>query len=270
MKCYTNCNGGADKPKYHVVSFSGGKDSTALLLYMLELGMPVDEILFCDTGAEFPQMYDHIRKVEEYIGRKVTILRADHDFEYFLFDYMPKFHRSKKENLHDKGLSWPSARIRWCTRRLKANVIDKHLKELSEKYELVQYVGIAYDEQHRAKKLNYPLIDWKWTEKDCLNYCREKGFDWGGLYDVFDRVSCWCCPLSKLEYLRRLRKHFPDLWKKLQDWQKKTWRDFRPNTPVDKLEVRFAYEDELGSTPKSRAFFSEVNRRYKKGLTENA
>lgn len=39
----------------HVVSFSGGKDSTAMLLWMLELGMTVDEIIFCDTGVEFPR-----------------------------------------------------------------------------------------------------------------------------------------------------------------------------------------------------------------------
>ena len=53
------------KPKLHVVSFSGGKDSTAMLLRMLEEGMRVDVILFCDTGLEFPEMYDHIDKVEK-------------------------------------------------------------------------------------------------------------------------------------------------------------------------------------------------------------
>ena len=42
------------KPEYHLVSFSGGKDSTALLLRMLELGMKVDEVLNCDTYMEFP------------------------------------------------------------------------------------------------------------------------------------------------------------------------------------------------------------------------
>ena len=41
----------------HIVSFSGGKDSTAMLLMMLEKKMQVDEIIFCDTGKEFPQMY---------------------------------------------------------------------------------------------------------------------------------------------------------------------------------------------------------------------
>ena len=51
------------KPKLHVVSFSGGKDSTAMLLRMLDEGMPVDVILFCDTGLEFPAMYDQKSKV---------------------------------------------------------------------------------------------------------------------------------------------------------------------------------------------------------------
>ena len=38
-----------EKPILHVVSLSGGKDSTAMLLRMIEEGMPVDIILFCDT-----------------------------------------------------------------------------------------------------------------------------------------------------------------------------------------------------------------------------
>ncbi|MBR0358180.1 MAG: phosphoadenosine phosphosulfate reductase family protein, partial [Selenomonadaceae bacterium] len=55
------------KPPYYVVNFSGGKDSTAMLLRLLELDMTVDEIIFCDTTAEFPQMYEHVDRVEKYI-----------------------------------------------------------------------------------------------------------------------------------------------------------------------------------------------------------
>ncbi|MDE5946451.1 MAG: phosphoadenosine phosphosulfate reductase family protein [Oscillospiraceae bacterium] len=47
-------------PFLHVCSFSGGKDSTAMLLKMLEMKMPVDVVLFCDTGLEFPQLYDDV------------------------------------------------------------------------------------------------------------------------------------------------------------------------------------------------------------------
>ena len=51
----------------HIVSFSGGKDSTAMLLKMLEDNWTIDEILFCDTGKDFPDMLDHIEKVKRYI-----------------------------------------------------------------------------------------------------------------------------------------------------------------------------------------------------------
>ena len=52
----------------NVVQFSGGKDSTAMLLMMLEKNMPIDDIIFCDTGKEFPQIYEHIEKMNKYIG----------------------------------------------------------------------------------------------------------------------------------------------------------------------------------------------------------
>ena len=64
-----------------VLSFSGGKDSTAMLLRMLELGQQIDEIVFSDTGFEFPELYDYIKRVEKYIDRKVTILQPNKNFK---------------------------------------------------------------------------------------------------------------------------------------------------------------------------------------------
>ena len=52
---------------YHAVSLSGGKDSTAMLLLMIERGMPIDAVLSADTGMEFPEMYEHLAKVDEYL-----------------------------------------------------------------------------------------------------------------------------------------------------------------------------------------------------------
>jgi 3'-phosphoadenosine 5'-phosphosulfate sulfotransferase (PAPS reductase)/FAD synthetase len=57
----------------HIVMFSGGKDSTALLLKMIELNMQIDEIISVDTGVEFPEMYNHIKKVENFIKQPITI-----------------------------------------------------------------------------------------------------------------------------------------------------------------------------------------------------
>lgn len=46
----------------HILSFSGGKDSTYLAIYLVENSYPLDEAVMFDTGWEFPQMYKHIEK----------------------------------------------------------------------------------------------------------------------------------------------------------------------------------------------------------------
>ena len=56
-----------------------------MLLMMLERGMCVDKIIFCDTGMEFPQMYEHIKAVDDYIfknyNKRIEIIKAEKDFE---------------------------------------------------------------------------------------------------------------------------------------------------------------------------------------------
>lgn len=88
------------------------------------------------------------------------------------------------------------------------------------------------------------MVDWKWTEKDALQYCYDKGFDWEGLYEHFSRVSCWCCPLQSFAELRSLRKHYPELWEELKEMDNATWRNFRADYSVEDLEIRFALEEE--------------------------
>ena len=88
--------------------------------------MPVDVILFCDTGLEFPQMYEHLDKVEQYTGRAITRLKPPHSFEYFFYEYSPE--RKNPALSRYRGLSWPGPKQRWCTGRLKHRVIDAYLK----------------------------------------------------------------------------------------------------------------------------------------------
>jgi len=232
----------------HHVSFSGGKDSTAMLLRMLEDDMPVDDIVFFDTGWEFPAMLEHIERVEEYTGRTVTRLTPKYPFAYWMLK-RPIVARSgeRKGEVHRHGNGWPSAYRRWCTRE-KVAKLDKHNKDA------VRYIGIAADEASRMTSLNlavkddcrYPLVDWGMTEDDCMAYCRDRGFDWGGLYDHFRRVSCFCCPLQPLRELRTLRKHFPDLWAQMLEWDANMPdhnQGFHHYQTVRDLERRFANED---------------------------
>ena len=250
------------KEKKYVVSLSGGKDSTAMLLRLMEEHRPIDIILFCDTGLEFPQMYLHLEKLEQYIGRQITVLKAPHDFEYYFFEYHPKRKNPKLENLD--GMSWPGPCARWCTAMLKTRIVNNYLKDLKKKYEIIEYVGIAADEAKRIKDKCYPLVEWNMTEKDCLEYCYARGFDWGGLYTIFKRVSCWCCPLQGINELRKLYLFFPEQWKQLEEWDSKTWRKFRADYSASDLRVRFELEREWmakGMSIRSRAFYKELRKR---------
>lgn len=217
--------------------------------------MPVDEILYCDTTMEFPQMYEHLDTLERYIGRSITRLRAPYSFEEYFYEYVPT---TKRSRIPGKGLSWPTHACRWCTGRMKTHVTGRYLRELRGQYTVLQYIGIAADEAHRCKDLYYPLVTWGMTEADCLAYCRERGFDWGGLYDIFRRVSCWCCPLQPLSELRNLRTYCPDLWQKLLEMDARTWRQYRPDYSAEQLELRFQYEESCqknGLPLKGKPFF---------------
>lgn len=264
-----------DKLEYNVVSLSGGKDSTAMLLGMQERGMQIDCILFCDTGLEFPAMYDHLAKLEKDIGRPITRIRAEHSYEYLMFE-APVNRRVdspvvKRYGAGCLGFGWPGPRQRWCTTKLKDLPRERFLRALRRKYIVKEYIGIAVDEQYRLdRKRNknpghvHPLVDWGMTETDCLKYCYERGYNWGGLYGQFKRVSCWCCPLQPLDELRQLYRHYPQLWEQLKKWDRRTWRKFRADYSVEELEVRFDFEEECTLTGKptvGKAFFTELRKR---------
>lgn len=230
------------KIERHIVSFSGGKDSTAMLFNMIKNNMTIDEIIMCDTGMEFDDMYTHIAKVEAMIDMPITILKSDKTFEYYMFDHV----KTKGKNKGSKGYSWPDFRNRWCTQLLKKSVINKYLnnKYPKEKYDVIEYHGIALDESERSEKnkeknCRYPLIEWEMTEKDCLEYCYSIGLDWNGLYKNLGRVSCWCCPLKNLKELKVIYEQYPQYWDKLKEWDNETYRQFRSDYSIEDLEEKF-------------------------------
>ena len=232
----------------HIISFSGGKDSTALLLKMLEKGMMIDEIVFCDTGVEFPQMYKHIDKVGRLIKRPITKLKSPYTFEYLMFEYVKK--KGKKKG--SRGYSWPDFRVRWCTDYFKRRLWQNHIRKYKG-HTVIEYHGITLDEAHRTNRnkdgrnIKYPLVDWGMTGKDCLDFCYKAGFDWDGLYKKLNRVSCYLCPLQRLSELKVIYKDFPELWQRI------LWLDlrsikqfglkFRNDYSILDLEEKFDIED---------------------------
>lgn len=246
-----------------MVALSGGKDSTALLILMIEKGMPIDYVMTADTGMEFPEMYSHLQKVDEYLHRErglhITTLKHPKGFEWLMFE-QPKIKASslaKRERLGlpPYGNGWPGIRVRWCCGQLKVHLVEQELKHLAQGREIVQYIGIAADENWRCKAekgKRYPLVDWEIDEAQALQICYDRGFDFGGLYRIYHRASCFCCPFQRIEELRQLRLHHPLLWSKLLAMDNRAREQFGANPlgqfkqhwSVAELGERFAAEEQ--------------------------
>ena len=140
-----------------------------------------------------------------------------------------------------KGYGFPDFRNRWCT-ALKREAVKKVQKTIRE--DATQFHGISADEvirtQNNGSNIKYPLVEWGITGRQAIEYCYSKGLDWGGLYEKFQRVSCWCCPLSRIGELRVLHNEFPELWASLIEMDKKSFRKFRNDYSIDDLTKKFS------------------------------
>ena len=225
----------------YVASVSFGKDSLAMLLKIIEQNLPLDEVVFYDTGAEFACIYqirdDVIRKYLKPRGIKYTELKPKTGF----FDMMLNKKVKHRDGTISTGYSWCGGSCRWGT-AYKAQTINKYLKDCKV------YVGIAYDEPKRierakAKGQLLPLVDFKMTEQDCLDYCRLHNFSWIEygipLYQILDRVSCWCCANKNKKELLAYYKHLPSYWFNLKLLQERTDRPFKGDKTVFDLEEEF-------------------------------
>jgi len=172
----------------YVVSFSGGKDSTAMLHMMLEREMNIHSVMWFDTERDFPEILQHIEQVKKRTNLKFIRLR-----HWIGFDFLRERHGP------------PSTAGGWCAATKRDNC-NKYMRLMRKDHPgIVEAVGFSANEKKRSlgKTINtkpwkviFPLLDWGVTEKDALNYCYSLGYDFGGIYDWMpsQRVSCYDCP----------------------------------------------------------------------------
>ena len=62
----------------HLLGLSGGKDSSALAVYMRDK-VPEMEYYFCDTGKELPEVYEFLDRLECFLEKPIIQLNASAD-----------------------------------------------------------------------------------------------------------------------------------------------------------------------------------------------
>lgn len=227
---------------WHIASVSFGKDSLAMLTGLIERRLPLDEVIFYDTGVEFDAIYrtrDRILPLLRREGILYTELRPRREFLYMMLEKPV----NGRNGIH-YGYSWCGGPCRWGTsEKIKAS--DAY----AEARGATVYVGIAVDERRRLKKEHkpykrFPLAEWRVDEAQALACCYEHGFDWREdgvrLYDILSRVSCWCCANKNLTELENIYHYLPRYWQGLRYLQERTPRPMKgPGKSVFDLERRF-------------------------------
>jgi 3'-phosphoadenosine 5'-phosphosulfate sulfotransferase (PAPS reductase)/FAD synthetase len=200
--------------EHNIVSVSGGKDSTALLLLAIERSAENLQAVFADTGHEHPQTYDYVRYLERATGIPIRWVRADFTgliekrrqmmqrvidgthINQGKYEWTPAIARKALEVLQPTGIPFldmcmvhgrfPSTRVRFCSDELKRDPMIKqvHNPLLDAGDDVISWQGVRADEslarRHLAEnelKRTLPNGAELWNYRPILKWTAQECFD---------------------------------------------------------------------------------------------
>ncbi|WP_432833087.1 phosphoadenosine phosphosulfate reductase family protein [Dactylosporangium sp. CA-092794] len=192
----------------HVLGISGGKDSSALAIYMRGK-VPQMEYFFCDTGAELPETYDYLNRLEAALGKQIVRLNATRDFDHWLQVYQGTL---------------PSASMRWCTKNLKIKPLEEWLGDDPA----ISYVAIRADENRLGYVSTKPNIKAVFPfredgiDRDGVNrILDESGIGLPAYYEWRTRSGCYFCFFQRKHEWVGLADRHPELFERAVDYEDK-------------------------------------------------
>ena len=211
---------GAGSENRMIVSFSGGKDSTATADVVVKaLGNPYITHLFGNTTLEFPYTTEY---AERY--------RKSHPMAEF------RIAQNTGQNFYEvcKEIGPPARMMRWCCSMFKTGPITRVLNRKFGDKQILTFYGIRKNESVSRSKYSRvtentetvkiqkqtvasPIFEWK--DLDVWLYLLSEKVDFNDAYRLgYDRVGCWCCPNNNLraQFLSRI----------YMSEQSEKWRNF--------------------------------------------
>jgi len=191
----------AQVPVRHILSISGGKDSSALAVYMRDR-VATMEYVFCDTAKELDETYEYIDRLEAYLGAPIVRLRQSDD----AFDDL----------LQQRRNFLPSPQMRWCTELLKIRPFEHYVG--SDR--VVSYIGLRADEDRKgyiSSKPNisarYPFREDGITKADVHRILQDAGLGLPEYYRWRSRSGCFFCFFQqRIEWVGLLENHPDRFW----------------------------------------------------------
>ncbi len=243
---------------HNIISFSGGKDSTAMLLLAIERETDNLSAVFADTGNEHEQTYDYVRYIEQATGVPIRWVKADFSRqiagkrEFVLTKWASKW--GAPQEAIDRAAAalaptgnpfldmciwkgrFPSTKVAFCSEELKRNpIINQVQKPLLETGNVISWQGVRRNESLNRRFLterelkmtaengnemwNYrPILDW--TADDCFEMHRKHGIKHNPLYEqCMGRVGCMPCINARKDELNEIAKRFPEVIDRIEQWE---------------------------------------------------
>lgn len=244
--------------EHNIISVSGGKDSTAMLLLAIERQPDNLQAVFADTGNEHPHTYDYVRYLEQATGVPIRWVKADFSREidgkreYVLTKWAEKGVTQADIDRAAAALKptgnpfldlciwkgrFPSTMAAFCSEELKRNPIIEQVQEplLDAGDDVISWQGVRRDEsrkratlaerecksvlQNGAELWNYrPILDW--SAEDCFAMHRKHGIKHNPLYEQgMGRVGCMPCINVRKDELLEISKRFPAEIARIRQWK---------------------------------------------------
>ncbi|NLW19093.1 MAG: phosphoadenosine phosphosulfate reductase family protein [Candidatus Cloacimonetes bacterium] len=194
----------------HILALSGGKDSSALAIYMRSKDIDM-EYVFCDTEKELDETYEYINKLEAYLGKKIQFLKYADGYGF-------------DDILDIKNGFLPSPDSRWCTDYLKLKPYESFIGD----DEVISYVGIRADEAQRKGYIStkpniktvFPFIEDNIGKEEVFRILQESGLGVPSYYNWRSRSGCYFCFFQQKREWIGLYENHPDLFEKAAAYEK--------------------------------------------------
>lgn len=207
----------------NIVSYGGGANSTALLVGLHQHRIPVDLILFADTGGEHPHTYAYLdimdRWLKEHGMPEITrVYKTTRDGRRLTLE---------DECLKSGTLPSIAYGFKRCSLKHKIGPQEKFCNNYPPCREVwasgkkvVKFIGYDAGEHYRSDKVLlrdladpkyskwYPLMKWGWDREACIRAIEAAGLPQPG------KSSCFFCPSMRAEEIIDLREHYPDLFRR--------------------------------------------------------
>lgn len=205
----------------HICGISGGKDSSALAVYLREK-IPNMEYFFCDTGAELPETYEYLTRLEVILGKPIERLNAQRGFDHWFEVF--------------RG-TLPSPQMRWCTKIMKIKPIEEWIGDAPA----ISYVAIRADESNRKGyistkpniKTRLPFVEDNIDHPQVLKILEDAGIGLPTYYEWRTRSGCYFCFYQRKAEWVGLSERHPDLFERAVAIEKKVLTDAGVNGDAD-------------------------------------